>query len=91
MSVQDDSHLAEVGSVAQIAAIRGASNRAMQEAMRRFARRWADRGARIDGLIETFDAAAAPARQAVWLQNIRSGETYPLFQNLGPMTTSCHL
>jgi Protein of unknown function (DUF2478) len=91
MNAQDDSIGVAVASVAHIAAIRGASNRTIQEAMRRFARRWTDRGVRIAGLIETFDESAEPTRKAVWLQNIRNGESYPLFQNLGPMATACHL
>ena len=54
-------------------------------------RRWTDRGARIAGLIETFDDMFEQARQAVQLQNIRGGKIYPLFQNLGPMAVACHL
>jgi hypothetical protein len=91
MSTRDDSLGAVIASVAPIAAIQGASNRTIQEAMRRFAHRWADRGVHIAGLIETFNENAEPARQAVRLQNIQSGESYPLFQNLGRMATACHL
>jgi hypothetical protein len=91
MSAQDASAVAVNTPVAQIAAIRGASNRAIQEAMWRFARRWSDRGVRIAGLLETFAESDRPAQKALRLQNIRSGESYPLFQNLGPMSTACHL
>jgi Protein of unknown function (DUF2478) len=91
MSLRDNSAAAASFSVPRIAAIRGAPNRAIQDAMLRFAQRWTERGVRVTGLIETVDDIAEPTRQAVRLQNIRSGETYPLFQNLGPMAAACHL
>ena len=91
MSLQEDNIRAEIPTVANIAAIRGPPNRTIQDAMWRFARRWTDRGARIAGLIETFDDMFEQSRQAVQLQNIRGGKIYPLFQNLGPMAVACHL
>jgi Protein of unknown function (DUF2478) len=91
MSLRDDSMAAASLSAPRIAAIRGASNRAIQDALGRFAQRWSNRGVRIAGLIETIDEVAEPARQAMRLQNIRSRRTYPLFQKLGPMASSCHL
>jgi Protein of unknown function (DUF2478) len=91
MRLRDNSAAEMSSSVPRIAAIRGAPNRAIQDALRRFAHRWTDRGVHIAGLIETLDDMAEPTRQAVRLQNVRSGETYPLFQNLGPMAAACHL
>ena len=81
MRLRDNSVAEMSSSVPRIAAIRGAPNRAIQDALRRFAHRWTDRGVQIAGLIETLDDMAEPTWQAVRLQNIRSGETYPLFQN----------
>jgi hypothetical protein len=76
---------------ASIAAIQGAPNPLIQSAMWRFARRWADRGIRIVGLIEAIESTATPSRQATRLKNLRTGETYPLFQDLGTMAAACHL
>jgi hypothetical protein len=54
-------------------------------------RRWTDRGARIAGLIEAFDPTIEPSRHAARLENVRTGKVYPLFQELGPMASACHL
>jgi hypothetical protein len=70
----------------RIAAIQGAANAVVQDAMRRFALRWAARGVTIAGLIE-----GSTEKRRGWLENIRSGRRYPLFQDLGPMATACHL
>jgi hypothetical protein len=77
--------------VARIVAIQGAPNRFVQHAMWRFTRRWADRGARIAGVIEAFDPTIGRSRHAAHLENVRTGEVYPLFQELGPMASACHL
>jgi hypothetical protein len=74
----------------RIAAIQGASNREVQDAMWRFARRWSSRGVRIAGLIEQFGSDPRP-RHTAELRNITTGAVYPLFQNLGPMAEACHL
>ena len=91
MRLRDNSVAEMSSSVPRIAAIRGAPNRAIQDALRRFAHRWTDRGVRIAGLIETLDDMAEPTWQAVRLQNIRSGETYPLFQysDRWPLPVTC--
>jgi hypothetical protein len=78
-------------SLERIAAIQGAPNRIVQNAMWRFTQRWTDRGARIAGLIEAFDPAIESSRHAGCLKNVRTGEVYPLFQELGPMASACHL
>jgi Protein of unknown function (DUF2478) len=78
-------------SAARIAAIQGAPNPVIQDALWRFARRWTDRGVAIAGLIEAIEPTAAPSRRAVNLKNLRSGETYPLFQDLGRLASACHL
>jgi hypothetical protein len=79
------------GPAARIAAIQGAPNPLIQSAMWRFARRWTDRGVRIAGLIEAIELDDTPSRQATRLKNLRTGETYPLFQDLGPLASACHL
>ena len=79
-------------SVAQIAAIQGAPNQVVQKTMWRFTRRWTESGARIAGLIEAFDPTSQPSRQhGAHLENVRTGEVFPLFQELGPMASACHL
>jgi Protein of unknown function (DUF2478) len=78
-------------SAARIAAIQGAPNPVIQDAMWRFARRWSDRGVIIAGLIEAVDPAPAPSRRATSLKNLCTGETYRLFQDLGPLASACHL
>jgi hypothetical protein len=80
-----------VHSVARIAAIQGAPNRVVQNAMWLFTRRWTDRGVRIAGLIEAFDSAIEPSRHTACLKNACTGEVYPLFQELGSMASACHL
>jgi Protein of unknown function (DUF2478) len=59
--------------------------------MWRFTRRWTDRTARIAGVIEVFDPTIGRSRHATHLKNVRTGEVYPLFQELGPMASACHL
>jgi hypothetical protein len=79
-----------VNSERRIAAIQGSSNRNIQSAMWRFARRWTSRGVRIVGLIEEFEANSQK-RHSARLKNITTGEAHPLFQDLGPMAAACHL
>lgn len=74
-----------------IAALTGASSQEIQNALRGVARRWSTRGTRIIGLVEVDARIAGPNRWAARLQNLQSGKTYPLFQNLGPNSVSCHL
>lgn len=59
--------------------------------MLRAARRWTLEGARVTGLVEVFDDEAASARHAVRLKNLRTGNEYQLFQDLGPLAAACHL
>jgi hypothetical protein len=58
--------------------------------MWRFAGRWTERGVRIVGLIEEFGPNPR-TRRAARLRNITTRETYPLFQDLGPLAEACHL
>jgi hypothetical protein len=75
---------------ARIAVVQGASNATIQEIFRSIADRWS-RTARVAGVVAQHHGLLDRACSAGFLRNILTGERFPIFQDLGPGSTACHL
>jgi hypothetical protein len=75
---------------ARIAAVRGAPNAIIQEIFQSLADRWS-RSARVAGVLAEHHGLANRACSAGFLRSILTGERFPIFQDLGPGSTTCHL
>ena len=75
---------------ARIAVVQGASNATIQDIFSTLADRWAT-SARLAGLLAEKHGLADRACSAGFLRNIRTGERFPIFQDLGPGSTTCHI
>lgn len=76
--------------VKTIAVVRDVSSAQVQEAFRIVVERWRH-SVRLAGLIAEEHGLADRACSAGFLRNIRSGERFSIFQDLGPDSTVCHL
>lgn len=73
-----------------IAVVQGAPGAAVQEMFRRLVDRWRP-PARVAGVIAESHGLPDRACTAGFLRSIGSGERFPIFQDRGPGSTSCHL
>src|SRR5690606_32078341 len=62
----------------------------VQDMFRALLGRWRP-SARIAGVIEENHGLPDRACNAGWLRSIADGNAYPIFQDLGPGSTACHL
>lgn len=76
--------------LARIAVVQGASNATIQEIFQTLADRW-KASTRLAGVIAETHGMADRACSAGFLRNIRTGERFSIFQDLGPGSTACHL
>jgi hypothetical protein len=72
------------------AAVQGAPSAVVQDLFRAFVGRWQS-SVRIAGMIEEGHGLADRACSAGRLRSIVDGSLYPIFQDLGPGSTACHL
>lgn len=77
-------------AVKTIAVVRGASSTHVQEVFRGLAERWRH-SVRLAGVIAEDHDLADRACSAGFLRNVRSGERFSIFRDLGPGSTVCHL
>jgi hypothetical protein len=75
---------------AKIAVVTGASNATVQDLFQSLADRWS-RSARVAGVLAEHHGLADRACSAGFLRGILTGERFPIFQDLGPGSTACHL
>jgi hypothetical protein len=75
---------------AKIAVVQGASNATIQDIFQSCADRWS-RSARVVGVLAEHHGLADRACSAGFLRSILTGERFPMFQDLGPGSTACHL
>jgi hypothetical protein len=75
---------------AKIAVVRGASNATIQDIFQSLADRWS-RSARVAGVLAEHHGLVDRACSAGFLRSILTGERFPMFQDLGPGSTACHL
>ena len=73
-----------------IAVLQGASGDVIQELLRRFVGRWAS-SCKLAGVIEQRTEAGTPPRRSTRLKCLSDGETFSLFQDLGPGAMGCCL
>lgn len=76
--------------VKTIAVIEGQSSTLMQAVLRAFVERWRAT-ARIAGLLEEEHGLPNRACSAGRLQSLVSGQSFPIFQDLGEGSSACHL
>jgi hypothetical protein len=76
--------------VAKIAVVQGASNATIQDIFHTMADRWGT-SVRLAGVLAETHGLADRACSAGFLRNIRTGERFPIFQDLGPGSAACHL
>lgn len=74
----------------RIAAVQGARSAIVQKIFRDLVIRWRP-VIRIAGVIEESHGLEGRACSAGVLRSIADGELYPIFQDLGPGSTACHL
>jgi hypothetical protein len=74
----------------RIAVVQGASNAIIQDIFHTLVDRW-HMSARLAGVLAETHGLADRACSAGFLRDIRTGERFPIFQDLGPGTTACHL
>ncbi|TSJ64427.1 DUF2478 domain-containing protein [Starkeya sp. 3C] len=74
-----------------ILALQGGPRAVIQAALATFAARRHVDGCRIAGLVEVTDATDGPGCAGHALQDLRSGRRYPIAQDLGRHSDSCHL
>jgi hypothetical protein len=75
---------------ARIAVVRGAPNAIIQGIFESLADRWS-RSARLAGVLAEHHGLVDRACSAGFLHSILTGERFPIFQDLGPGSTTCHL
>jgi hypothetical protein len=75
---------------ARIAVVRGAPNAIIQDIFQSLADRWS-RSARVAGVLAEHHGLSDRACSAGFLRSILTGERFPIFQDLGPGSTTCHL
>jgi hypothetical protein len=75
---------------AKIAVVQGAPNAIIQDIFQSLADRWS-RSARVAGVLAEHHGLADRACSAGYMRSILTGERFPIFQDLGPGSTTCHL
>lgn len=73
-----------------IAVVRGAPGAAVQDLFRALVDRWQP-SVRLAGVVAESHGLAGRACSAGYFRNIGTGELFPIFQDLGPGSTACHL
>ena len=73
------------------AAIIHAPNESVDDIVSSFVRELMDEGVRVEGLLQKVNRAAPGGACTVDLVDIATGETYPIFQDLGEGSTACRL
>lgn len=73
-----------------IAVVQGAPGATVQDIFRALLDRWRP-SVRLAGVIAESHGLAGRACSAGFLRNIGTGELFPIFQDLGPGSTACHL
>jgi hypothetical protein len=79
-----------MNTVKNIAVVQGAPGPVVQDIFRGLIDRWRS-SARLAGVIAEHHGLADRACSAGFLRNISTGEMFPIFQDLGPGSTACHL
>src|SRR5580658_5930058 len=74
----------------RIAVVQGATNAVIQDIFQSLADRWSG-SARIVGVLAEYHGLAGRSCSAGFLRGIGTGERFPIFQDLGPGSTACHL
>lgn len=85
--------MAQVGTAqvsGTIATIEGAPGAVVQAILHDLVERW-QRDARVAGALATDHGLADRACSAGYLRNIPDGHLFPIFQDLGPGSASCHI
>jgi Protein of unknown function (DUF2478) len=77
-------------TVKPIAVVQGAPGTIVQQIFRDLIEQWRP-PARIAGVIAETHGLADRSCSAGFLRNIGTGEQFPIFQDLGPGSTACHL
>lgn len=73
------------------AAIIHAPNESVDDVLSFFAEELADQGVQVEGLLQKRHRSAPEGACAVDLVDIKTRETYPIFQDLGKGSTACRL
>jgi hypothetical protein len=76
--------------VKRIAVVQGAPSALVQDLFRTLATRWHS-SARLAGVVAEDHGLPDRACSAGYLRSLRDGAMYPIFQDLGPGSTVCHL
>jgi hypothetical protein len=91
MFYRDERRMREdVMDLARIAVVQGASNATIQDMFHTLVRRWTA-SARLAGVLAETHGLADRSCSAGYLTSVRGGERFPIFQDLGPGSTECHL
>jgi hypothetical protein len=80
-----------LSSPRRIAALHGAPSAAIQEVLQGFARKLSRDGLRVAGVIEIADCKPSGGCKSLRVQDLTSGETFSISQDLGPGSTACNL
>jgi Protein of unknown function (DUF2478) len=75
---------------ARNAVVQGAPNATIQDIFHTLADRW-QTSARLAGVLAETHGLADRACSAGYLRDLRTGERFPIFQDLGAGSTECHL
>lgn len=78
-------------SVKRIAALQGAPSPAIQSTLSAFARRLREQGFRIAGVVEVSQCEDEGRCKSFSVQDLASGETFPISQKLGAGSEACNL
>lgn len=73
----------------RVAAVQGEARNLVQGLLSQLAVSWRARGLRIAGVVEEF--TVENARETIVLRDLKSGASFPLYQDLGSGSTSCSL
>lgn len=76
--------------VNKIAVIQGAPSVVIQDLFQKLVDRWRP-AVRIAGVIAESHGLADRACSAGYFRNIATGEAFPIFEDLGPGSTACHI
>ena len=77
--------------IKRIAAVQGASSPTIQGALSAFAQRLRAQGLRVAGVIEVSRCDDEGACKSLSVQDLESGETFPISQKLGAGSEACNL
>lgn len=75
----------------RIAAVRGAPSFLIQGTLFAFARQLQNQGLRVAGVVEVSSCTDEERCKSLSIQNLASGETYPITQKLGAGSEACNL